>query len=71
MPTIVADSPRLRCAIAPPVPLVQVYGVLLFQQGRADEARQVLRQGVGHNPGNPQLCMEWALAEQAAGNLGG
>jgi predicted Zn-dependent protease len=47
-----------------------VYGVLLFQQGRAAEAREVLRQGVAANPGSPQLCMEWALAEEAAGNLG-
>lgn len=51
-------------------PWHQVYGVLLFTEGRADEARAVLRQGVGCNPNHPQLCMEWALAEQAAGNLG-
>ena len=44
--------------------------MLLFQQGRVEEARQVLRQGVAANPANPQLCMEWALAEEAAGNLG-
>jgi predicted Zn-dependent protease len=49
---------------------VQVHGVLLFQLGRVEEAREVLRQGVGHNPSNPQLCMEWALAEEQAGNLG-
>ena len=61
--------PACACLAAPCC--LQVYGVLLFQQGQADQARQVLRQGVGHNPGNPQLCMEWALAEQAAGNLGG
>ncbi len=50
--------------------LAQVYGVLLFSQGRQAEAREVLRQGVSYNPSNPQLCMEWALAEEAAGNLG-
>ncbi len=33
----------------------QVYGVLLFQQGRDQEARQVLRQGVSFNPSNPQV----------------
>ena len=56
---------------APPPPLLlQVYGVLLFQEGRVGEAREVLRRGVSHNPGNPQLCMEWALSEQQAGNLG-
>lgn len=44
--------------------------MLLFAEGRAEEARGVLRQGVGCNPNHPVLCMEWALAEQAAGNLG-
>lgn len=48
---------------------LQVYGVLLFEQGRQAEARSVLAQGVSQNPANPQLCMEWALAEEAAGNL--
>lgn len=44
--------------------------MLLFELGRQAEARSVLAQGVAQNPANPQLCMEWALAEQAAGNLG-
>lgn len=30
--------------------------MLLFQQGREQEAREVLRQGVAFNPSNPQVC---------------
>lgn len=62
-----ACRPSLMCAFPH---TLQVYGVLLFEQGRQAEARSVLAQGVSQNPANPQLCMEWALAEQAAGNLG-
>lgn len=46
---------------------IQVYGVLLFSEGRQAEAREVLRQGVSHNPSNPQVgaaygCCLWGAA---------
>eukprot|EP00887_Chlorella_sp_A99_P008038 scaffold12.g8038.t1 len=52
----------------PPMKLqLQVYGALLFRQGKPKEGRALFREGVRANPSSPQLLLEWALAEEAAG----
>lgn len=42
---------------------LQVYGVLLFAEGRQAKAREVLRQGVSYNPANPQVGAHAAWLE--------